>query len=157
MLAACGPAEEPLLPELKGRWDVLSHIKESAAAAQPVRASNGAAQPATIDPCSVTYVTFSKQRIVMRTIGIPFPVYQVAGVKRDGNRVIISGGSGSVNYGKLELLLRNGEVRFDDIYDQTGRSLKYIRLPDDNPLRRYGARTLGEALQLVLDVKLCKA
>ena len=55
------------------------------------------------------------------------------------------------------LLLRNGEVRFDDIFDETGRSVKYERLPDGHPFRSKGATSLGEALGLVLDAKPCKA
>jgi hypothetical protein len=87
------------------------------------------------------------------------PLFYIADVKRDGQRLIVSGGSDSNKtiHGRIELLLRNGEVRFDDVYDETGRSVKYERLPDGNPARRHGARTLGEAFALFIDARPCKA
>ena len=158
LLVACGMAEEPLVPELKGRWDTLSKIKSE----RPVRASSQA-EPVASDPCRTGYMTFSKRKITMHMNGISIPVFHVADVKRDGQRLTITGGAVSGKdpsasaHGKIVLLLRNGEVRFDDIFDETGRSVKYERIPDGHPLRSKGARSLGEALGLVLDVKPCKA
>lgn len=158
LLAACGMAEEPLVPELKGRWDTLSKIKSE----RPVRVSSQA-EPVASDPCRTAYMTFSRRKITMHVQGTSIPVFHVADVKRDGQRLTITGGAvsgknSSVSaHGKIVLLLRNGEVRFDDIFDETGRSVKYERLPDGHPLRSKGATSLGEALGLVLDVKPCKA
>lgn len=157
LVAACGRAEEPLVPELKGRWDVLSKIKSERA----VRVSSQA-QPVAVDSCRAAYITFSKRKITMHTMGVALPVFHIADVKRDGQRLIITGGDSERNtsaspHGKLVLLLRNGEVRFDDIIDERGRSVKYERLPDGHPLRSKGATSLGDGFQLVLDVKPCKA
>lgn len=158
LLAACGRAEEPLVPELKGRWDVLSKIKSSDRA---MRVSSQA-QPVAVDPCRAAYITFSKRKITMHMMAVALPVFHIADVKRDGQRLIITGGdsersTSATPHGKLVLLLRNGEVRFDDIIDERGRSVKYERLPDGHPLRSKGATTLGDGFQLVLDVKPCKA
>ena len=158
LLAACGGTEQPLIPELKGRWDMADPAK-----IQKMRAERGLrAQTTTadVDSCKVAYLTFSKHAVVMRMMGISLPLFPVADVKRDGQRLILTGGSDSsslASHGKLVLLLRNGEVRFDDLLDEHGRSMKYARLPDESPMRRQGMTTFGEAFGMLLDVKPCKA
>ena len=160
LVAACGMAEEPLVPELNGRWDVLSKFKSDRTVGMSSRAEP---QPAAVDTCRAGYITFSKRRIAMHTLGIPLSIFHIADVKRNGQRLTLTGGMDSGKspsaspQGKLVLLLRNGEVRFDDIIDENARSVKYERLPDGHPLRNKGATTLGEGLQLLLDVKPCKA
>jgi hypothetical protein len=158
LMAACGKMEEPLIPELKGRWDLVSLHKMQQAGTV---GSSRATQPDTSDNCAVSNVTFGKTRIVMRLVGLPVPIFHVVDVKVQGPRVIITGGM-SPNappnqQGKLELLLRNGGIVFDDIIDERGRSIKYERIPDGHVLRSKGATTLGEAMQLFLDLKPCKA
>jgi hypothetical protein len=158
LLAACGKAEEPLIPELKGRWEVLGNLAKT----QPERVRvAGPAQPdATAkDYCRVMYVTFSKHAITMHMLGIPLSLFSIADMKREGSRLTLTVGDSpkSRSDGRLVLLLRDGGVRFDDIFDERGRSMKYDRLPDDHASRRHGATTIGEATQLFLDVKPCKA
>jgi hypothetical protein len=155
LLAACGKDGEPIIPELKGRWDVLSlHNMPRGTVGQssaPQRVSNSS-QPA-FDNCSVTYVTFPKQGVVLRTLGIPMTIFPVAEAKRANARVILTAAGG----GKIMLLMQNGELRFDDIVDPRGRSRRYERLPDGHDLRSKGANTIGEAFGLLLDLKPCKA
>jgi len=161
VLAACGKAEEPLIPELKGRWGLVSlhKMQEARSTVGMGNASSNAPKRDTSDNCNISYVTFGQQRIVMRMVGIPIPVFQVADVKVLGQRVIVTGGADSnpSNHVKLVLLLRNGGVSFDDIIDETGRSIKYERIPDGHALRSKGATTLGEAMELFLELKPCKA
>src|SRR5262245_20796791 len=156
LIAACGRAEEPLVPELKGRWDVMSKFKSDHTVGMSSRV-----EPVRTEGCRVGYITFSKRKIAMHMMGVPLPVFYVAEAKRDGQRLILTGGmdpdKNARPQGKLVLLLRNGEVRFDDIFDEGGRSVKYDRIPDGHPMRSRGATTLGEAMGLVLDVKQCSA
>jgi hypothetical protein len=123
--------------------------------------SSRATQTDTSDNCGITNVTFGKTRIIMRMMGMPVPVFHVVDVKVQGQRVVITGGMKPnpqpKEQGKLELIMRNGEIRFDDIIDESGRSIKYERIPDGHVLRSKGATTLGEAMQLFLDLKPCKA
>jgi hypothetical protein len=160
LLAACGKAEEPLIPELKGRWDLVSlhKMQEARGTVGSSNTSANASKRDTTDNCNVSYVTFGKQRISMRVLGIPVPVFQVADVNVRGQRVIITGGmdSNPKHHGKLVLVLRNGGVSFDDIFDERGRSIKYERIPDGHTLRSKGATTLGEAMELFLELKPCK-
>jgi len=158
-LAACGKAEEPLIPELKGRWEVLSNLAKT----QPDRVRvAGPAQPNASEKdyyCRVMYVTFSKHAITMHMMGIPLSLFHIADVKREGPRLTltVADSAKSTSHGRLVLLLRDGGVRFDDLFDERGRSVKYDRLPDDHASRKHGAATVGEATQLFLDVKPCKA
>lgn len=154
LLAGCGSGEQPLVPELKGRWTSpqLVKVMRYANEADPLKASPGT------DACSATYVTFGLGYISTKFHGYGTPIYDVAEVKREGARVIVTGIERyNGRPGKLVLLLRNGEVRFDDIYDARGRSIKYERLDNENRLRKYGATTIGEAMSLYLDVKPCTA
>jgi hypothetical protein len=160
LLAGCGQDGEPILPELKGRWDVISlHNMTQGTVGGTVGQSSGAqrvsnASPSAFDNCSVTYVTFTKQGVVLRTLGIPMTVFPVTEAKRANARIVLAAGA---NGGKIMLLMQNGELRFDDIIDPRGRSLRYERLPDGHQLRSKGANTIGEAFGLLLDLKPCKA
>jgi hypothetical protein len=150
LLAACG--DEALIPELKGRWQVLSLVKLEREASSRV----------TLAQCNVTYVTFSKREIAMRMMGSALPLFHVSDVKRDGPRLLLTGRPGSEkgassNQHKLVLLLREGEVRFGDIFDDRGRSVRDERLASDHPLRVNGVTTRGEALGELFNVKQCQA
>ena len=156
LLAACGKVEEPLVPELRGRWDLLSNLA-AASAVQVAGPMQAAPQPASGDRCTFSYVSFAKSGIYLHALGMRMPFFHVSDTKRDGQRLIVTGRVGAtMSQGKLVLLVRKDEVRFEDVFDETGRSIKYERIPDDNPARRQGARTLGEAMQLILDLKPCK-
>src|SRR5262245_40519353 len=63
LMTACGPPEEPPIPELKGRWDVLSLAKASQS--QRAQRVANSSQPAASDNCNVAYVSFSKRGVVM--------------------------------------------------------------------------------------------
>jgi hypothetical protein len=157
LLAACGKAEEPLFPELKGRWATPSAAKAS----EGIRAQR-ISNPGLVDKdiCRVAHVSFTKKRIVLTTLGIGLTVFHIMDAKRDGARVIITGtADGDKNpaaQGKLVLLLRDGQIRFDDVLDERGRSLRYERLPDDDRMRKHGANTLGDSMKLFLDLKPCQ-
>jgi hypothetical protein len=158
LMAACGKVEEPLIPELKGRWEVLSNFAKT----QPERVRvAGPAQPdATAkDYCRVMYVTFSKHAITMHMMGIPLSLFHIADMRREGPRLTltVADSAKSASHGRLVLLLRDGGVRFDDLFDERDRSVKYERLPDDHASRKHGATTVGEATQLFLDLKPCTA
>jgi hypothetical protein len=105
------------------------------------------------------YVTFSKHAITMHMLGIPLSIFAIADMKREGSRLTltVADSAKSTSHGRLVLLLRDGGVRFDDLFDEHGRSLKYERLPDDHASRKHGATTVGEATQLFLDLKPCTA
>jgi hypothetical protein len=55
---------------------------------------------------------------------------------------------------KIELILRNGEIRFDDVIDQRGRSIRYDRF-DSETAQRVGVSTTGDVLRLLFDLKPC--
>jgi hypothetical protein len=105
------------------------------------------------------YVTFSQHAITMHMMGIPLSLFHIADMKREGPRLTltVADSAKSASHGRLVLLLRDGGVRFDDLFDERDRSLKYERLPDDHASRKHGATTVGEATQLFLDLKPCTA
>jgi hypothetical protein len=55
---------------------------------------------------------------------------------------------------QIELILRNGELRFDDIIDQRGQSIRYDRF-DNETARRLGVSTTGDVFRLLFDLKPC--
>jgi hypothetical protein len=157
LLAACGKAEEPLFSELKGRWAPPS----MAQASDKIRAQQ-ISNPGMVDKdiCRIMHVSFAKKRIVMSMMGVGMTLFHIMDAKREGSRIIITGtADGDKNpaaQGKLVLLLRDGQVRFDDVFDERGRSLRYERLPDDDRMRKHGANTLGDSMKLILDLKPCQ-
>ena len=54
----------------------------------------------------------------------------------------------------IELILRNGEIRFDDVIDQRGRSIRYDRF-DNETAQRVGVSTTGDVFRLLFDLKPC--
>src|SRR5262249_18001443 len=110
--------------------------------------------------CRAAYVTFGKRSVRATVFGNRVPLFSIESAKREGSRVILTGRvnkNSAESAARIELVLRNGEVRFDDIYDTTGRSIKYERLPDDPGMRSAGVTALGDLLGLMLNVKACPA
>ena len=68
LLAACGKAEEPMLPELKGNWAMTQLMKSRDARLTKVQQVSSQPQ-ASPDPCRVAHVTFGKSAIKMHTLG----------------------------------------------------------------------------------------
>jgi hypothetical protein len=152
----CVPGNDPLLPELKGRWSAPNAAKLRYAAAAE-RYANPPAQTASGD-CRNEYVTFEKYGVVIYMNGQVNPVFIVTAVKREGARLILDGHAPIVAGGdkaRIELLLRNGEIRLDDVVDERGRSILYERF-DNEQARRLGITTVGDIYRLVLDVKPCR-
>jgi hypothetical protein len=152
----CVPGQDPLLPELKGRWSAPNAAKLRHAAAAE-RYANPPAQTASGD-CRNEYVTFEKFGVALYMNGQVNPVFMVQAVKRDGVKVILDGYAPIVAGGhkaRIELVLRNGEVRLDDVVDERGRSILHERF-DNEQARRLGITTVGDIFRLVLDVKPCR-
>src|SRR3954453_5332368 len=74
LLAACGRMEEPLTPELKGRWDLVSLHKMQQGGTV---GSSRPTPPDTSDYCPLSNVPFGRTRIVMRLMGLPVPIFHV--------------------------------------------------------------------------------
>jgi hypothetical protein len=163
LLAACGQAEEPIIPELKGKWgapNFLKAVEQKQAKAQPaaMRSSSAASKPE--DLCRVAHVTFGKSAIRVHTLGFGFSLFDIASIKREGPRITLTTpqeGNDPASSVKIVLMLRNGEVRFDDVLDYRGRTLKYVRIPEGHRVQQYGASTFGEAVEMVLSAKPCPA
>ena len=149
-------AGEPLAPELEGRWAApraahlqLALLADRTAGPLPVAAAADA-------DCRVQYVSFEKRGIMLYKDRKVYPLFAVRDVKREGSRFILSvstpfpGGDAM----KIELILRNGELRFDDIIDQRGRSIRYDRF-DNETARRLGVSTTGDVFRLLFDLKPC--
>jgi len=153
----CVPEQEPLAPELKGRWAVPNAAKLRYTLAAE-RYPNPPA-PAAAGDCRDEYVTFDKRGIALHLNARVNPLMMVSDVKRNGARLILSGNAPTVAGGEkmqVELLLRNGEIRLDDIVDRRGRSIVYDRVEGEQA-RRLGITTIGDVFRLVLDLKPCRA
>ena len=157
LLGGCLQKDDPLVPELKGRW--------AAPNASKVRAAIMADRTSTPIPVAVNhdtncrdqYVTFQSHGISIHIDRKVYPLFAVKEIKRDGPRLILSGAAPVPGGHKatIELLLRHGEVRFEDIIDQRGRSIRYERF-DNEQARRAGVTTVGDVFRLVLDAKPCR-
>jgi hypothetical protein len=171
LLAGCGQSDSPLFPELDGRWApergawarVLLAAKSTSAPVAP---------PSVKDLCENEYITFDKfpwpstrnfiGNVTRHRQGQHDTIFMIATARRDGARIILTGqepneplaGSGRT---RLELVMRNGEIAFDDIVDQRGRSVRYDTLKIGDPIsaRRAGLNTIGDMFRLLLDVKPC--
>jgi hypothetical protein len=160
LLAGCIQSDAPLVPELKGRWAAPNASKlryallaDRAQAPLPMPA---AAKSDT--DCREQYVTFDKKRgITLYMDQKVNPLFVVREIKRDGARLILAGNTpfaAGAQSATIELILRNGEVRFDDVVDQRGRSVRHDRV-DNEQARRAGITNIGDIFRLVLDVKPC--
>jgi hypothetical protein len=169
LLAGC--TDNPLLPELNGRWAPLKGVTT-----RLVLASNNSSVPITppnlSDLCRSEYVTFQKFNASRDFAGAVFlhrndrrePTPMIAEVKRQGDRITLIGrepfnplvGTGPA---RLELILRNGELAFDDIIDPRGRSVRYDRIKSPDPIRTYraGINTIGDIYRMLFDLKRCTA
>jgi hypothetical protein len=160
LLAGCMQSDEPLVPELKGRWAAPNASKlRYALLADRAQMPIPAAAKSDTD-CREQYVTFDKKRgITLYMDQKVNPLFVVREVKRDGARLILAGNTAFAAGGQsatIELILRNGEVRFDDIVDQRGRSVRHDRV-DNEQARRVGVTSIGDIFRLVLDLKPCRA
>src|SRR5262245_44221611 len=134
---ACVPGNDPLLPELKGRWSA------------PAQTASG--------DCRNEYVIFEKYGVLVYMHGQVTPVFMVTAVKREGARLMLNAHAPLIaggHTGRIELLLRNREVHLDDVIDERGRSILYERF-DNDQARRLGITTVGDIFRLLLDVKPC--
>jgi len=158
LLAGC-TFEDPILPELKGRWTAPAMIKAMEERRRVENVSIKTAAPTTqAEMCRAVYVTFGKRAIRATVRGNRVPIFSIDSAKREGSRIVLKGRVNKNNpesAATIELVLRNGEVRFDDINDATGRSIKYERLPDE--ARGFGVHALGDLLGMMLNVKPCAA
>jgi hypothetical protein len=152
LVAGCLQKEDPLLPELKGRWATEYAVKIRSAGS----AGGPAPQPSTQELCRTEYVTFEKRAVTLHSGGRVSPFFVAREVKRDGPRIILTGSVPSMGASdsRVELLLRNGEIRFDDVSDERGRSIRYQRFENESA-RQNGVRTVGDVFRLAFDLKSC--
>jgi len=150
-------AEEPIAPELRGRWAAPQAARLQLAFLAD--RTGGPPPAAAVDAdCRVQYVGFEKRGIMLYRDRKVFPLFAVREVKREGSRFILNvstpfpGGEPMT----IELVLRNGELRFDDIIDRRGRSIRYDRF-DSETAQRLGVSTTGDVFRLLFDLKPCGA
>jgi hypothetical protein len=122
LLAGC-TFEDPILPELKGRWSAPAMINAMEERRPVEQFSMKAAAPTTqAEMCRAVYVTFGKRAIRASVFGRRVPSFSIDSAKREGSRIVLKGRASNNNAesaATIELVLRNGEVHFDDIYDAT--------------------------------------
>ena len=156
-VAGCLPQADPLAPELKGRWAAPQAAKLRQAFAQERYAAAPPA-PAPAD-CRNEYVTFQRSAVVVHANAQESPVMIVEAVERAGDRLVLRGRAPFVAGGgrmQIELRLRGGKVRLDDVLDEKGRSRLYERF-DHDQARRLGITTVGDIFRTVFDVEPCRA
>jgi hypothetical protein len=148
-------AEEPLAPELKGRWAAPQAARLQLAFLAD--RTGGPPPAAAVDAdCRVQYVRFEKRGVMLYRDRKVYPLFAVREVKREGSRFTLNvstpfpGGEPMT----IELVLRNGEIRFDDVIDHRGRSIRYD-LFENEKARRLGVSTTGDLLRLLFDLKPC--
>ena len=149
-------AEEPLAPELKGRWAApraahlqLALLADRTASPPPIVAASDT-------DCRAQYVRFEKRGIMLYKDQKVYPLFAVREIKREGSRFILIGGAPfpGGDTMTIELILRNGEIRFDDAIDQRGRSIRYERF-DNQKAQRLGVSSVGDVFRLLFDLKPC--
>lgn len=172
LLAGCVPGGDPVLPELKGRWAAERGAQVRVAVAStsgsiPIKA------PTAKELCQSEFVTFSKGPIAPGMLGAVFfyrgggrvPMFAVRGAKREGERIILAGHDHLYNamtgegQGRVELILRNDTITFDNLFDQRGRSIRYdlFNAPDPLGARRANVTTIGDLYRMLFDLKRCTA
>jgi hypothetical protein len=172
LLAGCVESDNALLPELKGRWAAERGAQvrvavASANASVPIKA------PSTEQLCQSEFVTFSKRPIAPGTLGAVLlyrdggrlPMFVVREAKREGERIILTGHDhlfnalAGENQARIELILRNGAITFDNLFDQRGRSVRYdlFKAPDPLGARRANVTTVGDVFRMLFDLKRCTA
>lgn len=153
--SGCVQVEEPVVPELKGHWasDNVARVRHALLTYPPAEAP----QSIRNTDCSTQFVSFGKRYITLHTHDV-IPLLVVREIKRDGNRITLTGVA-SVPGGdgiQVDLVLRNGDVRVDDVRDRRGRSVLYERLNKDQA-QQAGINTIGDVFRLALDAKPCRA
>lgn len=170
LLAGCVPGGDPLLPELKGRWAPERGAQVRVAMA-PANASIPITAPSTKELCQSEFVTFSKGSIAPGASGAVFlhrggrrlPIFVVRGTRRDGERIVLAGQVTNLPTGdgqaRIELILRNGAITFDNLFDHRGRSIRYdlFKAPDPLGARRANIATVGDVYRMLFDLKRCPA
>jgi hypothetical protein len=160
--------DNALLPDLKGRW-----AAEKGARVRLAMTSNNpnvaVASPTLKELCESEYVTFEKSpsgsdagAVMLHRQGRREVAFLVVGVKQEGTRISLTGreqgppmvGRGAV---RVEFVLRKGEIVFDDIADERGRSVRYDHFKTDDAVRaqRAGVTTIGDMFRLLFDLKSC--
>jgi hypothetical protein len=171
LLPLCGcvqGSDNALLPDLRGRW-----VAEKGARVRLVMMSNNSsvavASPSLKELCQSEYVTFEKSRsgsdagaVMFHRQGRREVAFLVVGAKQEGLRIGLTGreqgppmaGTGPV---RVELALRKGEIVFDDIVDERGRSVRYDHFKTPDPVRaqRAGVTTIGDMFRMLFDLKSC--
>ena len=169
LLAGCVPGGDPLLPELKGRWAAVRGAEVRVALASH-NASVPVKTPTIDELCRSEFVTFSKRpatpepgifgAVLLHRAGRAAPVFAVREAKREGERIVLTGHPLARNgQTRIELILRNGAITFDNIFDQRGRSVRYdlFKAPDPLQARRANIATVGDVFRLMFDLKRCTA
>jgi hypothetical protein len=156
-LSACGQQqEESILPELKGRW-AAEHAGKIRSIVASDTGTTARAVPASVQElCQNGYVTFGKQRVRLHIDGGVTTLFNIKEAKRDGSRVILTGNMSRQMpiEMRIELLLRTDGIRFDDIVNAKGRSIRYERF-NDKAARNVGVTTIGDAFSVTFDLKTC--
>jgi hypothetical protein len=150
-LAGCSPKDDPLLPELKGRWAAEAAVKLRSGL-RPADKTPASTQ----ELCRTDYVTFGKRAVTLHSGGQAKPFFVVREVRRDRSRIILVGAAPvfGADSSSVELVLRNGEIRLDDVIDERGRSVRYQRF-ENAEAQQTGVRTIGDLFGLVFDLKAC--
>ena len=153
LAAGCVQKEDPLLPELEGRW-ATEHAVKVRAATGDVRGP----QPTLQELCRSEYVVFGKRAITLHSGGRASPFFIARQVKREGSRITLTGGIPvlGAEESRLEILVYPGEIRFDDISNERGRSMRYQRFESPSA-REVGVNTMGDVFRLAFDLKRCSA
>ena len=167
LLAGCGQSDGPLLPELKGRW-----VSEGSTRLAMATTGSGASvvPPSTEDVCQAEYITFDKfpmdlefsGSVTLHRQGGGEVVFLVGSASREGDRITITGrppNTPPARRMQIELVLRNGEVVFDDVLDRLGRSVRndFFQLDDSPQAQPASFNTFGDHFRDTLNLKPCGA
>ena len=130
LLAGCFPADEPLALELAGRWAApnagrLRAVLTAERLELPLPTSAAISVAAS---CREQYVMFHKRRAITLYIDEQIkPPFLVNEVRRERARLILTGKTplaAGWEWSQIEIVLRNGDIRFDDLVDKRGRSIR---------------------------------
>lgn len=162
LTAGCLPQEQPLLPDLKGRWAPERGVEMRVAVASSGSSAGTSAvrpTPSLREMCENEYVTFRKGAVVLHRGRQTETVFMVREARREGARVVLIGRepnhplAGSED-ARIELQVRGSEISFQDVIDNRGRSLRYDRF--DNPqAAKAGVHFVGDVFRLMFDLKSC--
>lgn len=153
LLTGC-MGDRPLLPELKGRWAASNAAVVRYALL--TRTPTEFPQPDATAVCRTDFITFEKKRIALHSRGETTALFSIRAFKRDGSRLILTGDTPlpSGKKTQLTLVLEGDTVRFTDIIDRDGRSLKGKQL-NYKSAKRAAVNTVNDIFQPTLNVKRC--